>query len=376
MNHNNFQQILNESQKEFDILFQENKVKSTIKKVGSSISKTINNTKSSVKNGLSSAKNKSTEAAKNKAKEVITNKAKEVTTPKEKESSEKPKKKSGLDDLNTVSKSSTGKQKVKEAANKVKEAANKVGKTVKQTAKDPIKAGTIVGAVAGGAAGAATGFGVGNMVKDIADGAKQVKNKLLESLNFETNLTEKLQVVLSDLHLLVQTTHNFHWNIVSTSFYEYHKLFDEHYENLNNLIDDWAEYLRQLDIKPNGNYSDYLVLSNLKEPENGENYSDFQMFEKLNNDYEILFSYLKTNFLNNDEIDDEILKDKITNIYQICSKQNWIIKSTLKNMNVYLYESATQFDYFLNNINENNFLEILNESQKGFNNFLREIKNQ
>lgn len=369
MNHNNFQQILNESQKEFDILFQENKVKSTIKKVGSSISKTINNTKSSVKNGLSSAKNKATEAAKNKTKEVITNKAKEVTTPKEKESSEKPKKKSGLDDLNTVSKSSTGKQKVKEVA-------NKVGKTVKQTTKDPIKAGTIVGAVAGGAAGAATGFGVGNMVKDIADGAKQVKNKLLESLNFETNLTEKLQVVLSDLHLLVQTTHNFHWNIVSTSFYEYHKLFDEHYENLNNLIDDWAEYLRQLDIKPNGNYSDYLVLSNLKEPENGENYSDFQMFEKLNNDYEILFSYLKTNFLNNDEIDDEILKDKITNIYQICSKQNWIIKSTLKNMNVYLYESATQFDYFLNNINENNFLEILNESQKGFNNFLREIKNQ
>lgn len=345
MNHNNFQQILNESQKEFDILFQENKVKSTIKKVGSSISKTINNTKSSVKNGLSSAKNKATEAAKNKAKEVITNKAKEVTTPKEKESSEKPNKKSGLDDLNTVSKSSTGKQKVKEAA-------NKVGKTVKQTAKDPIKAGTIVGAVAGGATGAAAGFGVGNMVKDIADGAKQVKNKLLENYNFNIIKPINLQIVLADLHILSQTTHNFHWNIESKSFYEYHKMLDNQYEILNELIDDFAEYIRQIGFYPKGNFSEYLKISNILEPNNSEKLNDYEMINKLINDYELFIDYLKSTFYNDET--DEITKDKINNIIQKCIKNNWILKSTL-------------------NINDNKFIF---ESQLEFNNFLRGIKNQ
>lgn len=314
---NNF---LTESEKEFTDLFQESK---------------INNIKKKVKSGV------------NKIKEKFNSGKKENTN-----SDKKENKKSGLDSLNTVSKGSTGKEKVKEAS-------KKVSKQVKQTVKNPIKTGTIVGAAVGGITGGAVGFGVGNMVKDISDGVKEVKSKLNESLVFESNLTEKLQIILADLHLLVQTTHNFHWNIISPSFYEYHKLFDVHYEDLNILIDDWAEYLRQLDIKPNGNYSDYLILSNLQEPENGENYTDYEMFEKLKNDYIIFLKYLESHILKNENINDEILKDKINNIYQICSKQNWMIKSTLQNMdksfNKILFESNNQFNNLLSKINRNNF---------------------
>ena len=186
MNHNNFQNILNESQSQFTDLFQENKITSAVKKAGAAINSASKEIKSAAKDHASKVKETATDHAKDKAKQVITDKAKQLVTPKKKESesqsqqkSEEPKekKKSGLDDLDTVSKGSTGKEKVKEAA-------SKVGKQVKQVATNPIKAGTVVGAVAGGAAGAAAGFGVGNMVKDVADGVKQVKNKLLENNNF------------------------------------------------------------------------------------------------------------------------------------------------------------------------------------------------
>lgn len=306
---NNF---LTESEKEFTDLFEESK---------------LNNVKNKVKKGI------------NKVKSKFKSDNKEKTS---------TNKKSGLDSLNTVTKNSTGKEKIKEKSENLK-------KNIKQTAKNPIKSGTLVGAAVGGATGAAVGFGVGNMVKDISDGVKEVKSKLNESLVFESNLTEKLQIILADLHLLVQTTHNFHWNIISTSFYEYHKLFDEQYDNLNILIDDWAEYLRQIDLKPNGNYSDYLVLSNLQEPENGEFFTDYQMFDKLINDYITLLTYLESNILKSEEIYDEILKDKVNNIYQVCNKHNWMLKSTFKNMSEtfthLLLESNNEFNILLNKIN-------------------------
>lgn len=345
-----FSSILNESQKQFTDLFQENKITSAVKKAGAAINSASKEIKSAAKDHASKVKETATDHAKDKAKQVITDKAKQLVTPAKKEeaseSKEEPKKKkSGLDDLDTVSKGSTGKEKVKEAA-------SKVGKTVKETASNPIKAGTIVGAVAGGAAGAATGFGVGHMVKDVADGVKQVKNKLLENYNFNIIKPINLQIVLADLHILSQTTHNFHWNIESKSFYEYHKMLDDQYEILNELIDDFAEYIRQIGFYPKGNFSEYLKISNILEPNNSEKLNDYEMINKLINDYELFIDYLKSTFYNDET--DEITKDKINNIIQKCIKNNWILKSTL-------------------NINDNNFLF---ESQLEFNNFLRGIKNQ
>ena len=72
-------------------------------------------------------------------------------------------------------------------------------KTIEDTAKDPIKASTIAGAVVGGATGGAIGFGVGNMVKDVADGVKEVKNKLLESSELEFKVKEKAKSGLDKL---------------------------------------------------------------------------------------------------------------------------------------------------------------------------------
>ena len=79
------------------------------------------------------------------------------------------------------------------------------------------------------------------------------------------------------------------------------------------------------------------------------------MFDKLINDYITLLTYLESNILKSEEIYDEILKDKINNIYQVCNKHNWMLKSIFKNMDKnftnLLLESNNEFNNLLNKIN-------------------------
>lgn len=179
---NDITEIMFESDQQFNQLMEESKignaVKSVAKKAGSNVKKAVSSVSKKVGD--------TTKSAGNLAKEKITDTAKEKITDTTKEKV-KEKAKSGLDKLKTVTSDKDDKS---DKNSKTKDKINSAKKTIKDTAKDPIKASTIAGAVVGGATGGAIGFGVGNMVKDVADGVKEVKNKLLESseLEFKTFL--------------------------------------------------------------------------------------------------------------------------------------------------------------------------------------------
>lgn len=179
---NDITEIMFESDQQFNQLMEESKignaVKSVAKKAGSNIKKAVSSVSKKVGDTAKSAGNLAKEKITDTAKEKITDTAKEKV---------KEKAKSGLDKLKTVTSDKDDKS---DKNSKTKDKINSAKKTIKDTAKDPIKASTIAGAVVGGATGGAIGFGVGNMVKDVADGVKEVKNKLLESseLEFKTFL--------------------------------------------------------------------------------------------------------------------------------------------------------------------------------------------
>lgn len=179
---NDITEIMFESDQQFNQLMEESKignaVKSVAKKAGSNVKKAVSSVSKKVGDTAKSAGNLAKEKITDTAKEKITDTAKEKV---------KEKAKSGLDKLKTVTSDKDDKS---DKNSKTKDKINSAKKTIKDTAKDPIKASTIAGAVVGGATGGAIGFGVGNMVKDVADGVKEVKNKLLESseLEFKTFL--------------------------------------------------------------------------------------------------------------------------------------------------------------------------------------------
>lgn len=60
-------------------------------------------------------------------------------------------------------------------------------------------------------------------------------------------LIQKMQVVLADTTELYQQAHKYHWNVIGSDFFMYHKLFEQIYEELYAAIDSIGEHLKALD---------------------------------------------------------------------------------------------------------------------------------
>lgn len=74
-----------------------------------------------------------------------------------------------------------------------------------------------------------------------------------------------LSVVLADEHVLYIKTRKFHWNVAGESFMELHKLFQEQYTELEEVIDEVAERINKLGGKTIGTMKEYCEITKLKE---------------------------------------------------------------------------------------------------------------
>ncbi|HRQ49812.1 MAG TPA: ferritin-like domain-containing protein [Agriterribacter sp.] len=55
-----------------------------------------------------------------------------------------------------------------------------------------------------------------------------------------------LNRVLADEHILYNKTRSYHWNVEGPSFMELHKLYEEQYTALAEVIDEIAEWIRTI----------------------------------------------------------------------------------------------------------------------------------
>src|SRR5689334_14714236 len=83
-----------------------------------------------------------------------------------------------------------------------------------------------------------------------------------EQLKGSVNLLTK---VLANANVLYTKTRNYHWNVVSTDFKELHTLFQDHYEQLAESIDEVAERIRILGSKAIGTHQEFTENATLKE---------------------------------------------------------------------------------------------------------------
>ena len=74
-----------------------------------------------------------------------------------------------------------------------------------------------------------------------------------------------LSVVLADEHVLYIKTRKFHWNVAGESFMELHKLFQEQYTELEEVIDEVAERINKLGGKTIGTMKEFCEMTRLKE---------------------------------------------------------------------------------------------------------------
>ena len=80
-------------------------------------------------------------------------------------------------------------------------------------------------------------------------------------------IAEGLGYLLADTYTLYLKTHNFHWNVEGPQFRELHLMFEEHYTELAQAVDEIAERIRTLGIAAPGTYKSFAQLSSIEEVE-------------------------------------------------------------------------------------------------------------
>jgi starvation-inducible DNA-binding protein len=78
-------------------------------------------------------------------------------------------------------------------------------------------------------------------------------------------LANRLNVLLANYSLFYQNTRGYHWNIKGQKFFELHVKFEELYNDLLLKIDEIAERILTLGHAPKHNYSEYVLVSSIKE---------------------------------------------------------------------------------------------------------------
>lgn len=137
-----------------------------------------------------------------------------------------------------------------------------------------------------------------------------------------------LNVVLSDESVLYTKTRNYHWNYEGDNFIEMHKLFEEQYDALAEIVDEVAERIRMLGHYPEGRMKDFLRLTRLQE----QDYTTVQT-EQIKNllaDHEsVIINIRKVVSKINDTYKDAGTADFLTGLMEKHQKIAWMLRSYL-----------------------------------------------
>ena len=139
-------------------------------------------------------------------------------------------------------------------------------------------------------------------------------------------VANRLQVLLTDEHVLYTKTRNFHWNVVGDNFSEMHLFYEKQYGELADIIDEVAERIRMLGHFSTGRMGDFLKLTNLVEQEYTDKQS--QQVKYLLDDHETIIRTLRemiTDFA--DKHKDLGSSDFVTGLLRQHEKMAWMLRS-------------------------------------------------
>jgi len=143
------------------------------------------------------------------------------------------------------------------------------------------------------------------------------------------NVTQFLNIYLSDLHVMYTKLHNYHWNVEGRGFFQLHAKLEELYDGVAEELDEVAERILQLGERPFATMKDYLANSRIKEVES-KGISPDEVLSALQKDYEYVIESLKNGIDIAGEADDPVTEDMLTGMLASYEKNLWMIKAYLK----------------------------------------------
>ena len=83
-------------------------------------------------------------------------------------------------------------------------------------------------------------------------------------------IAEKLELLLADTYTLYLKSQNYHWNVTGPMFRTLHLMFEEHYVELRDAVDEVAERIRSLGYVSPGSYEQFAGLTQIPEGKGDE----------------------------------------------------------------------------------------------------------
>jgi starvation-inducible DNA-binding protein len=144
-----------------------------------------------------------------------------------------------------------------------------------------------------------------------------------------SELAEMLNVLLANYSIFYQNTRGYHWNIKGDKFFELHLKFEELYVDLLLKIDEVAERILTLGHTPNHNFTDYRILSKIKECAQVSN--SIKAVEDILNSLQTIIILQRELLIISSDAGDEGTNALMSDYIRAQEKLVWMYSSFLKN---------------------------------------------
>lgn len=141
-------------------------------------------------------------------------------------------------------------------------------------------------------------------------------------------LVQLTRIAFSTTFSFYVKVHSFHWNVEGRDFYEYHKLFEEIYEEVYGSIDTFAENVRKLGAYMPTSYHTLSMLTRI-EDENHVPTKD-QMVQELLMDSEKILIVLKKNYDAAEAAGEHGLSNFLAERMDAHKKHAWFLRASIK----------------------------------------------
>ncbi len=136
-----------------------------------------------------------------------------------------------------------------------------------------------------------------------------------------------LRTLLADEFVLYTKARNYHWNVVGPQFHDLHKLFEEQYEALEEIVDNVAERIRALGGVSPGTLEEFRKATRLRE-EPGKVPSAREMVKNLAQDHEAIVRQLRQDIpVVQEQHQDVGTADFLTGLMEQHEKHAWMLRA-------------------------------------------------
>ncbi|NLM04439.1 MAG: DNA starvation/stationary phase protection protein [Clostridiales bacterium] len=137
-----------------------------------------------------------------------------------------------------------------------------------------------------------------------------------------------LNKYLANLHVLYTKLHNYHWNVEGKNFFQIHSKLEEIYDGTAGEIDEVAERILTIGVRPAASMKEYLELATLEEAES-VGIQGKAIIETLLADFTALIKDLREGIEIAGKHGDEVSVDLMIGSLENYEKTSWMFRAFL-----------------------------------------------